>query len=758
MLASPTRWTVVGAIRATAVACLVVLVSGVMAPAEGQVVVPRGEWTGIRGGVQDSETGVPIPGAIIRMITFERTVVSNDVGRFEISEVPPGRYQMLVRALGFGSRVMEVEIQRGQWATLEVELAPAAIALRELVVTATAAERSLEETVRPTTVVSAEALAEHLEATLAATLKMQPGLAETSMGPATGQPVLRGLSGDRVLVLEDGQRTGDMSSTGPDHAVAVEPLSANRVEVVRGPSALMYGSNALGGVINVIREEVPTAVPERMRGSLAVQGQSVNRGGVGDAVLLYGSGQFATRAEGSYRSAGDLRTPLGVLESTSIENVNASLGASYVEDWGHLGAAYRYVKNSYGVPGHAHEEHEGEHEEGVRIDMWRHNVKGQALLAEGVGVFETLRTQANWSRYQHDEIEDASILETRFILYTGAGDLIGNHGSVGPLSEGAVGARVHFEDFTTAGTQATTPSQMLALSGFLVERIDAGPIRAEVGVRYDWHRITPLDTTTVIDIGEVRTRTFGALSGSAGILYRIAGGVDVGASAARAFRTPDYVELYSQGPHAAAHTFEVGNPDLAIEASIGFDAFLRIRTAALQAEFAFFSQWIDDYVYIRNTGEITPLQLPIYQFTGEDARLIGGEGSIVWMPVPSVSVNANASYVHATNTTRNEPLPLIPPLMGNLSFRYELAKWFAEVGIKAAARQDRVSAFEEPTDGYVVPRLAAGYRWGLWQRAHVLTLRVDNITNTTYYNHLNRVKSIMPEAGRNLSLLYRVDF
>jgi len=267
-----------------------------------------------------------------------------------------------------------------------------------------------------------------------------------------------------------------------------------------------------------------------------------------------------------------------------------------------------------------------------------------------------------------------------------------------------------------------------------------------------------LDTTTVIDIGDVRTRTFGALSGSAGVLYRLAEGVNLGVTAARAFRTPTYVELYSQGPHVAAYAFEVGNPDLSIEAAVGFDAFLRIRGSVLDAEVAFFSQWIDDYVYIRNTGETSPQQLPIYQFTGENARLIGAEGSVEWRPARSVRVSGNASYVHATNTVRHEPLPLIPPLMGNVALRYGLTDWFVELGLRAAARQDRVGEFEDPTDGYVVPHAAAGYRWRLWQRTHSFTLRLDNIANQTYYNHLNRVKSIMPEAGRGISLLYRVDF
>jgi iron complex outermembrane receptor protein len=649
---------------------------------------------------------------------------------------------------------VEIEVLRGEWATLEVDLERVVVELREFVVTATASERSLEETVRPTTVVSTDQLGEQLGATLAATLKMQPGLAETSMGPASGQPVLRGLSGDRVLVLEDGQRTGDLASTGPDHAVAVEPLSASRVEVVRGPSALMYGSNALGGVINVIRFDIPTERPDGVLGSLALQGQSVNRGGIGDLVLQHGVGNIALRAEGSYRGADDLRTPTGTLSSTSIDNVNAALGGSVVGNWGYLGAAYRFTNNSYGVPGGF----VGGHPQGVRIDMWRHSARARTRLTNGWGAFDNVRAQLNWSRYQHDEIEQGNILGTRFILYTAAGDLIANHGAAGPFDDGAVGLRAHYEDFTTAGTQATTPSKMLALSGFLVERIDAGRFRTEFGLRYDWHRITPEDTTTVIDIGSVRPRTFGALSGSVGVLYAIGNGVDIGASAARAFRTPSYVELYSQGPHLAAYTFEVGNPDLAIEASTGLDVFLRIRASAARAELAAFAQWIDDYVYIRNTGEISRLQLPIYQFTGEDARMIGGEGSVEWMPVSGLSVRATGSYVHATNTVRDEPLPLIPPLRGNLAVRYGNAGWYLEAGLEAAAAQNRISEFEDPTDGYLVPSVAAGYGWRLWQRAHSLSLRVDNLTNKVYYNHLNRVKSIMPEAGRNVSLLYRVDF
>jgi iron complex outermembrane receptor protein len=262
-----------------------------------------------------------------------------------------------------------------------------------------------------------------------------------------------------------------------------------------------------------------------------------------------------------------------------------------------------------------------------------------------------------------------------------------------------------------------------------------------------------------VDIGDVRTRTFGAVSASAGALYDFGGGVGVGVSVARAFRTPDVTELYSQGPHLATYSVEIGNPDLGAETGLGTDLFLRITRDQIKGEVAAFRNAISHYIFPRQTGE-TDLAtgLPIYRFVGENAVLAGLEGRTEWSVTNRLVLDGSASYVRGTLTDTDEPLPLIPPLSGRLGVRYETTGYFLGAGAKVASRQDRLGEFEEPTAGYRVFDAMAGYRWIALGRAHTLTLRADNITDTVYRDHLSRIKEIMPQPGRSISLLYRVNF
>ncbi len=472
----------------------------------------------------DSVTQEPIPFSIAIIPDLDMRVVSDRNGRFVLNDISEPQVWLTVVALGYWSRSSRVDLSQGDaeasYALIErvIELDPI------LVTTGTARERMLNETLHPTSVLRAQELAERFDVSLAATLNGEPGVTSASMGPATGQPIIRGLGGDRVLVLEDGQRSGDLSHSGPDYAVAIEPISAQRIEVVRGPAALLYGSNALGGVVNVIREEVPRSLPGRVQGAVLLQGQSQNTG-LGAHVLGTGSlGELSFRGEFNTRQTGDLRTPMGVLESTDIDNIEGSFGGSVVKDWGHLGGAYRYLTSSYGVPGGFI----GAHANGVRIDMTRHSVKGESRLSSGVGPLKEVELKAGWTRYEHEEWEQGGILGTRFILYTASGEAAGHHGGAGPFSFGSVGVRTSFEEFTTDGTQATPRSRKVGLSGYVLEEIDFERLRFEVGGRFDWTRITPLDTTASLDIGTVRTRNFTALSGSLGLLYDLGGGGEGG--------------------------------------------------------------------------------------------------------------------------------------------------------------------------------------------------------------------------------------
>ena len=708
----------------------------------------------IEGVVRDADTDSPLAGATVELVGPRNSAVTHADGSFHLVGITPGSYTLRVERLGYASQTMAVEVS-AESPVVIVRLDPRAIDIGGLVVTGALTERDASEALRPVNVMSGQELQRRLEGTVAATLSSEPGVSATSMGPATARPVIRGMSGDRVLMLEDGSRVGDVSNAGSDHATALDPSSARRIEVVRGPAALLYGSNALGGVINVIRDEVPGSVPHHLTGSATFQTQSVSDAVSGSASARMGVTEHVPlRLELTGRTSNDLATPAGALENTGGETWSAGIGSSWVDDWGHVGGAFRLYRNDYGIPGGF----VGGHEEGVRVEMERSSAKARAELRDPFGPFESLAMDGAYTFYQHREIEPPNILGTIFQRQQASGDVLARHGSLGPLSAGAVGVRGSWEDFGFGGSLFTPNSRRYTAAAYVFEEVDLDPIRLEAGLRYDWVRVDPLQEDPDSDIGDIRDRTFHAASGSLGILYNPGAGFTVGASVARAFRTPDVNELYSEGPHLAAYSFEVGNPSLGTEVGTGVDVFVRFGSDRLSAEVTGFYNAISGYVYGEETGEISRVQLPIYQFRGNDALLAGFEGSFDLRLFDGLELNGTTSFVRGTLQDSDEPLPLIPPLNGRLGIQYDRPEWFIGAETEVAGRQDRIAEFETETDGYTVFHASGGVRLTVGGRLNVLTVSVRNLTDEEYRNHLSRVKEIMPEAGRGISLTYRVVF
>jgi iron complex outermembrane recepter protein len=715
----------------------------------------------IEGVVVDALTGAPLPGTLVRIMGLGRRDVTHAAGDFHLLNLPEGTHTVLFERIGYRQEVRTVTLGRGEAVDLRVEMRPSALALPGIVVTGTAQASLGEESLRPVSVVSGQELARRMEATLAGTLQFEPGMAVTSIGPATARPVIRGLGGDRVLVLEDGARVGDLSSTSGDHAVAVDPLTAQRIEVVRGPSALLYGSNAIGGVINVIRDEVPSALPDRPTGLVAVQGQSYNAGGGAGGAVTVPAGKLALRGEASFRGAGDVRTPAGRLDNTWLQTWSVGAGASRIGGGGHAGAAYRYYDSRYGIPGGF----VGSHPEGVDIEMRRHSLHGEAHLRRRLAWFSGLDLSGSYTNYYHKELEAADIIGTEFGLLTAAAQAVARHGAVGPLATGATGVRVAWRDFVAGGSTDTPPSREWSAALFVLEELALGPLRLQGGGRLDWHRIVPGRTETVLDIGDVRTREFASLSGSLGGLYRLTPAVAAGVSVARAYRVPDTGELFSQGPHLAAFSFEVGNPELRAEVGLGVDLFVRVTASQVTGEAAVFRNALDNYIYYRDTGQLSRTGLPIYQATGADALLEGAEATVSVEPTRSVVVSAVASWVRGTLTAEDRPLPMMPPLRGQITARYERPAFSGGATWRAAAAQERVAEaeFEVPTPGFSTVDLDAGYRWVALGRAHTITLRLDNAADVLIYDPLSRIRdrdtgARIPAHGRSASLVYRVVF
>jgi iron complex outermembrane recepter protein len=463
-------------------------------------------------------------------------------------------------------------------------------------------------------------------------------------------------------------------------------------------------------------------------------------------------GTVALRAEGALRGAGDLTVPGASLLNTGLRSYDVSVGASAIERWGHAGLAYRYYDNSYGVPGGF----VGAHIEGVDVEMRRHALHGSTQYRPRSGPFTGIAGTVNYTNYYHRELEDVGITGTEFGLLTGAAEVVARHGAFGPFSEGALGVRGQWQDFAAGGSIGTPPAQEWWGAGFFLQEAAVGALVLQVGGRYDWHRVAPRAPAGGSPIGDVRTRDFGSASASLGAVYDLGAGWRVGTSVARAYRTPSVTELFSEGPHLAAYSFEVGNPDLDAESGIGVDAFLRVARDDLRAELAFFRNSITNYIYHSNTGRVTGEGLEIFQAVGEDALLEGFEASAEWNPLPRIALEGVLSHVRGSHRGSDAPLPMMPPLNGQLQLRYERTAYFVGGGWRGAAAQTRLGEFEARTDGYGLFNLHAGYRWTAAGRNHNLSARFDNVTNVLHRDHLSRVKSIMPEAGRALSFTYRL--
>jgi iron complex outermembrane receptor protein len=720
----------------------------------------------------------PLPLVSVRLPELHREARTDANGGFVFTRVPAGRYGVVVRAIGFQPQTRRITVTPGDTVALAIRLEPAVVELSPVIVTGTVAERSPEDALSPTTVVGGAELDRRLAGTVAATLEREPGIAVSSLGPATAQPIIRGLGGDRIVVLEDGARPGDVASTGGgDHAIAVDPLTADRIEVVRGPMGLLYGSSALGGVVNVVRHDVPDAPIDRIRGGATLQGSSVNDGVAGGGRIQTGLGPLALHAEASGRRAGDTRTPSGTLEGTRVTTLNGQLGLGLAGDRRHAGVSYRFFDNEYGVPGGFI----GGHASDVRIEMRRHTLRGEfGWHHPGLGL-EALSANASYTAYYHRELEPSGNLGTSFEQDVGALDLVARHGEDVDPHQGAWGIRGQYRRIVTGGTLRTPTTRDVSAAVYGVEEWVVGRARVQGGLRYDFARYEPLEASTILVGGEriaVVPRTFHNVSGSAGLLIQLTEALRLGVNLARAFRTPDFNELYSSGPHLAANSFDVGDPRLAPETGLGGEVLARLTTPRVQAEAAAFVNLLDNCIFPSSRGRAelgAQGNRPRFQYTNEDARFAGAEGSLGIRLVGALQLDATASYVAARFTSDRAPIPvisasdttfvaaseyppLIPPALGSASLRWDTRRWFAGGGVRWALTQRRTGDFETPTDGYAAVQVAAGIRFVSRGLLHSVSLRVDNLLDTEYRDHTSRLKDIAPAAGRDVSLLYRLEF
>jgi iron complex outermembrane receptor protein len=704
--------------------------------------------TVVSGTVTNALSGAVVPNAtvIVEAPTGNRQTKTGADGKFSVPDVPPGTYHLVVRMDGYLPSRTDLIVGTTA-ATAEIQLNPE---LHFSEVTSVSPQgKSQFESFQSTDVLGGEELTKELHGTLGATLETQPGIALRSFGPGPARPVIRGLDGDRVLIVEDGLRMGDLSSQSGDHGVNINPAAASRIEVVRGPATLLYGGNAIGGLVNVITNDIPAAPVRKPTGSITLDAASGAPGGGGGGDVTVGNGTFALHASGSGRRFDDFKAPDGTVPNSFSRSAYGEVGAAYTADNGYFGASYAYDRTHYGIPF----VEEGE----TNLDPRRQNVTVRGESRNMQGFFDGIRGSFGVRRYRHDEL-DGEVVATSFVNNTTDLEVLAHHRNVGRM-KGSIGGSFLTRNFSASGEEALSPEvDQRGGAAYIYEEVAATPhVQIQFGGRLDHASFEPK--------AQEPARDFTNFSGSVGLLFLPTDQTTIAFSFASASRNPALEELYFHGPHPGNNAVENGNPDLGSERALGFDASVRWRGARASGEVAFFVNNINDFIFRQFTGEVEE-DLPVTVFTQADGRLVGMESHVDVKVHPLLWLEGGLDYVRGELTSLDAPMPRIPPLRGRAGLRFERNGFQAGGEGIFTAKQDRVYALgfsgttigETPTDGYNLLKVYAAYSFATAGVLNTITARLDNATNELYHNHLNYLKDLAPEMGRNFAVVYNVKF
>lgn len=707
----------------------------------------------IRGRIVHSVTSAPIANAVVLLEEAKRETRSDRDGAYSFDRLAAGTYHVLVTAPGFHPLRLDAVVADTP-VTLEVLVNP------ELhyteVVSVSPDARNQFESYQPTTVLAGQDLAKQLQGSLGATLSGQAGIAERSFGPGPSRPVIRGFDGDRVLILEDGQRMGDLSSQSGDHGVNVNPAAATKVEVVRGPATLLYGSSAIGGLVNVISDDIPTQRINGVSGGFTADLGSAAKEGGAASDMLAGNNRWALRAGASGRRTGDVKTPDGTIDNTQSRAGFGNVGLSWTGDKGYFGGSYAYDDTKYGIP----IVESGQ----IQLTPRRHSLSLRTGASGLTGPLASFRATLGTRRYKHEELDEGEV-GTAFENNTVEAEFIGNHRALGRL-KGSIGGWAMDRDFSATGEEALSPPiDERGFAFFLYEELTWPHATLQFGARADRATFRPREEG-------FRNRDFTNGSGSVGLLLRPEAANDkvtLAFSLASAARHPALEELYYFGPHPGNFAFEIGNEDLEAERALGFDASLRWRAPRASGEVTYFRNTIKNYIFrlpiseaefISNFGGLPGENedFPIVAHVAADSVVQGVEAHADVSITQTLLAEFGFDLVRGRLTDGGVPLPRIPPARFRGGLRYQPGAWQLGGEVIATAKQDRVLGDELPTDGYTLLKLFAAYSFQAGDAVHTLTARLDNATDEHYRNHLSFIKDFVPEMGRNVKLIYSVRF
>ena len=677
---------------------------------------------------------------------LKKSMLTDEGGAFRFDDIPAGRYQIIAHLDRVPDVVKTVEVTNGNQ-TVNFQLTLNAVR-EQVTVTATGSAEAVSSSYQAVNSVGALELAQNNSVSIGEALEGQLGVAKRSFGPGSGRPIIRGFDGDRVLVLQDGLRLGGIASQSGDEVEPIDVLSLDRVEIVKGPATLLYGSNAIGGVVNGI----PTndVYQQGLSGYLTIFGGTSNWQVGGSAGFKYGVRNFLFFANGGAQKANDYRTPVGTVLNSYARNGNFSGGAGWFPRKGWLSFTYTHDHRRYGIP-----------VKPAAIDleylkMRRHSYQIKGGLRELKGFIEGADFALSYNDYINREFEfesDENITELDSIANNKNFNYRANfnHRRQGKFS-GTFGISGFTRDYESIGKEAPAPhtkQNSFALYG--LERVDLERVGFQFGGRIEQNGYTPQ--------GNFRQRNFFGFSGSAGTRVPLWTGGSFIANYQHSFRAPALEELYNNGPHPGILVFDIGDPNLKAEQGDGVDLALRHYTERMRLEGGVYYYNIHNFVFTAFTGGTDPKSnLPIVDYAQGNSRYAGFEASIEARVSRALWFNSKVDYVRAELIPQNKPLPRIPPLRSTLGLDWRYKALSVRPELVLANRQLRVFDHESPTAGYAVFNLNASYAFVTRRAAHIISFNAYNLSDKLYRNHLSFIKGIAPEIGRNLRLNYTVRF
>ena len=615
--------------------------------------------------------------------------------------------------------------------------------------------------------------------TLGEALKNELGIHSNSFGSGSSRPVIRGQEGARVKVTQNATETMDVSSLSPDHAVTIDPQLAQKIEVIRGPSTLLYGAGSVGGLVNVTDTKIPTQMPENgYEGNVGLRYNSGNDEKMTHAGTTVGLGSnVALRVEGLKRDANDYIAPNyfhdhdGELEkekrvgNTFSESENVNVGLSWIGERGFAGVSYSNRQDKYGLPGHSHEyeschphgdhlhcggddhsghDHSGHdhdedhaHENGPWIDMKTERYDFRSELNEPFAGFKKLRAQASYTDYQHDEIEGSEAMTTfKSKGYEGRIELVHN-----PLAkwEGVWGIQASQQKLDVTGEEATlAPNETQKYSLFGVEHRQFGDFHVELGTRLD-HQIVDVDS-------EQKDFDGNAFSYSGAVNWDFKPNYKLSLLGSHQERLPLAQELYAHGGHFATNTYELGNDGLDNEKSNNVELGLHYDDDKLSYHVHLYHNWFDNYIYAKTLDQYENFRL--IEYSQDKAKFYGTEAEVAYQFNDIYKTSLFGDYVRGKIDSDNAPRVPAGRLGTRINADFD-DHWSGSAEYSHVFNQDKFAAYEHETQGYNMVNIGLAYKYPLADRQEAkVFFNANNLLDEQVYEHSSFLSNI-PQMGRN---------